>query len=66
MHSDWELYRWLRADGRFGAVVPERLGRYRVRPGSILRSHGVKLRELGWAESRDRNLQRRVRWIAER
>src|SRR5262249_44108603 len=29
-YGDWELYRRLREDGRFGAVIPERLGRYRV------------------------------------
>jgi hypothetical protein len=65
MHSDWELYRWLRHDGRFGAVIPERLARYRLRPGSLLRTYGERLRDWGWAESRDRNSQRRVRWIAE-
>jgi glycosyltransferase involved in cell wall biosynthesis len=65
MHSDWELYRWLRADGRFGAVIPARLARYRVRPGSLLRGHGEELRNRGWAESRDRNRTRRMQWLAD-
>jgi glycosyltransferase involved in cell wall biosynthesis len=66
MHSDWELYRWLRQDGWFGAVIPECMARYRIRAGSLLRGHGEKLLELGWAESRDRNLRRRMQWIAGR
>lgn len=38
MTVDWELYRTLRDDGRYGAVIPELLGRYRVRSGSISRA----------------------------
>jgi glycosyltransferase involved in cell wall biosynthesis len=64
MHSDWELYRWLRQEGRFGAVVPERLARYRIVPNSLLRGHGAELQERGWMESVGRNRSRRVRWIA--
>ncbi|HEX6667051.1 MAG TPA: glycosyltransferase [Solirubrobacterales bacterium] len=64
MHADWELYRWLRQEGRFGAVIPERLARYRIRPESLLRGHGEELLEWGWNESRNRNYARRVRWIA--
>jgi hypothetical protein len=63
MHSDWELYRWLRQERRFGLVLPECLARYRVRPRSLLRGHGEGLRDYGWDESRDRNRQRRVQWI---
>jgi len=37
-NGDWEFYRRLREDGRFGAVIPERLARYRVVPGSLQRS----------------------------
>jgi glycosyltransferase involved in cell wall biosynthesis len=33
--GSWELYRLLRDDGRYGAVIPELLGRYRVRSSSI-------------------------------
>lgn len=66
MHSDWELYRWLRKDGRYGTVIPERLARYRVLPDSLLRAHSGPLQEYGWDESRTRNRQRRMRWIADR
>jgi glycosyltransferase involved in cell wall biosynthesis len=64
MHADWELYRWLRAEGRFGVVVPELLARYRVRPGSLLQAHGEQIQERGWRAGQDRNRQRRVRWVA--
>lgn len=64
MHSDWELYRWLRQEGRFGAVLPSRLGRYRILPESLLRAHGEEIQDYGWNESRDRNLQRGMRWTA--
>lgn len=66
MHSDWELYRWLRQDGRYGTVIPERLARYRVLPTSLLRAHSEELQKYGWNESRDRNRQRRMQWIADR
>lgn len=66
MHSDWELYRWLRRDGRFGVVLPECLAHYRVRARSLLRGHGIELQDWGWNESRDRNRQRSTRWIAAR
>jgi glycogen synthase len=36
--SDWEFYRRLREDRRFGVVLPECLARYRVVPDSVLRS----------------------------
>ncbi len=65
MHSDWELYRWLRQEGRYGTVIPERLARYRMRPSSLLRAHGEKLQSYGWNESRARNRQRRMGWIAD-
>ncbi len=64
MHGDWELYRWLRQEGRFGAVIPERLARYRVRADSLLREHSKELQGLGWNEARTRNRRRRMRWIA--
>ncbi len=64
MHSDWELYRWLRREGQLGTIIPERLARYRVLSTSLLRAHGEGLREWGWGESRDRNRARRTRWIA--
>jgi glycogen(starch) synthase len=64
MHSDWEFYRWLRREGRFGLVLPEVLARYRIREQSLLRGHSEKLQDWGWNESRDRNRQRGMQWVA--
>jgi glycogen synthase len=33
--ADWEFYRRLREDGRFGAVIPALEANYRMRPGSV-------------------------------
>jgi glycosyltransferase involved in cell wall biosynthesis len=63
MQSDWELYRELRAAGRFGVVVPERLARYRVLPESLSRAYGERLQQHGWDEARARGLLRRTRWV---
>lgn len=65
MHSDWELYRWLRAAGHFGAVIPERLARYRVLPDSIMRGYSDKLQGRSWKESEERIGLHAVRWTAE-
>lgn len=65
MHSDWELYRWLRSSGRFGAVIPERLARYRVLPDSIMRGYSDKLQDRSWKESEERIGLHAVRWTAE-
>jgi glycosyltransferase involved in cell wall biosynthesis len=65
MQSDWELYRRLREDGKFGAVIPERLGRYRVRGGSITQSHSERIHTLGWEEARMRRALHSTRWVAD-
>jgi glycosyltransferase involved in cell wall biosynthesis len=65
MHSDWELYRWLRSSGRFGAVIPERLARYRVLPDSIMRGYSDELQDRSWKESEERIGLHAVRWTAE-
>ncbi len=39
--EDWFLYRQLHKSGWFGEVIPERLFRYRVREGSMLKADGV-------------------------
>lgn len=65
MHSDWELYRWLRAGGRFGAVIPERLARYRVLPNSLMRGYSAELQDRSWRESEERIDLHAVRWTAE-
>lgn len=65
MQSDWELYRQLRQDGVFGAVIPAPLARYRIHPGSLMRSHEEELHRRSWDEARVRRGLRGVRWTAE-
>jgi glycosyltransferase involved in cell wall biosynthesis len=65
MQSDWELYRRLREDGRFGAVIPERLGRYRVRDGSLTKSYSEAIHALSWEEARMRRVLHSTRWVAD-
>lgn len=60
MTVDWELYRTLRDDGRYGAVMPELLGRYRVRPGSISRSFPPGTHDHAWGESLSRRRLRKL------
>ena len=38
--ADWELYRRLREDGRFGAVMPALEANYRMRPGVAVEPRG--------------------------
>lgn len=57
-YEDWSFYRRLARLGMRGRVVPERLVRYRVRPGSLLRAVGLPnherlLMELRSADQRD-------------
>jgi hypothetical protein len=65
MHSDWELYRWMRRNGNFGAVIPERLARYRVLPDSLMRGYSDELQRRSWQESEERIGAHAVRWTAE-
>lgn len=53
MQGDWLLYRRLREAGAYGAVIPEQLVRYRVRPQSVLREHDEHLHRRTWAEGSD-------------
>lgn len=64
MASDWELYRTLREDGRFGAVIPEYLARYRVVSESLSKSHDEWIHTRSWNESRARLRLRPTRWTA--
>jgi glycosyltransferase involved in cell wall biosynthesis len=64
MHSDWQLYRWMRERGAYGAVVPECLGRYRVLQTSLMRAYPQHLQSRSWNESRERALLRATRWTA--
>ena len=65
MQSDWELYRHLREGGRFGAVIPELLARYRVHPDSLSRAYALALHQRTWGEARTRRRKRSTRWTAE-
>lgn len=65
IQSDWELYRWLREDGRFGAVIPDWLVRYRVLEESVMRSQQAQAHARSWGEARDRMQLRRTRWTAD-
>jgi glycogen(starch) synthase len=65
IHSDWQLYRRLRARGRYGAVIPEPLCRYRVHAGSLLRTHAGELHLRNWEEARDWQQLDETRWTAE-
>lgn len=65
MQSDRELYRHLREDGRFGAVIPELLARHRVRPDALSTVNPLSLHERTWDEARTRRKKRAIRWTAE-
>jgi glycosyltransferase involved in cell wall biosynthesis len=56
--ADWELYRRLREDGRFGAVIPALEGNYRVRPDSLSRLALGDLHALSWDEALSRRRRR--------
>jgi len=58
MAGDWELYRTLRDAGCYGAVIPELLGRYRVRPKSISRAFAAGVHDRAWDEALSRRRMR--------
>lgn len=62
--SDWALYRVLKDDGRFGAVIPERLARYRVRADSLSRGTAPASHTRAWEEVLSLRLARKVQWMA--
>jgi glycogen synthase len=53
IQGDWLTYRSLRERGEYGAVIPERLVRYRVHSDSNLRSSDQRLHARSWEEGRD-------------
>ncbi|HYH54454.1 MAG TPA: glycosyltransferase [Solirubrobacterales bacterium] len=65
MHSDWQLYRSLRRGGAYGAVIPERLARYRVLEDSLIRAHPQELQDHSWRESGEQMVLAETRWTAE-
>lgn len=66
MQGDWLLYRRLRALEEYGAVIPERLVRYRVLPQSLLRGLDEELHARAWAEGKDWRKLAAVRWTGQR
>jgi glycogen synthase len=59
---DWEFYRRLREDGRFGAVLPALEANYRLRSGSISRLGTADLHAISWDQALSR---RRLRAVGE-
>lgn len=64
MYSDWELYRRLHRDGRFGTVIPEYLARYRFVPDSVSRGSDETAIERSVAAARDRLRATATHWGA--
>lgn len=64
MAADWALYRVLRDDGRFGAVIPEFLAHYRVREDSLSKDVAAASHTLSWDEVSAARRARRVQWTA--
>jgi glycosyltransferase involved in cell wall biosynthesis len=58
--ADWEFYRRLREDGRFGAVIPFPEANYRVRPDSLSRLGVGDRHAFSWNEALSR---RRLRML---
>lgn len=52
--ADWELYRRLREDGRYGMVIPALLGNYRLRGASLSRQMVGPLHSQAWDEALSR------------
>jgi glycogen synthase len=65
MMADWELYRVLRDDERYGAVIPELLAHYRVRDESMSRIFFGGLHAHAWDESLSRRRARKRQWVAD-
>ena len=59
--ADWEFYRRLREDGRFGAVIPALMANYRVRPESVSHSATGDLHAFSWDETLSRRRLRKLR-----
>lgn len=61
---DWEFYRRLREDGRFGAVIPALVANYRVRPDSLSQESAAgDLHALAWDEALSRRRMRALRRV---
>jgi glycogen(starch) synthase len=65
-YEDWLLYYDLQRAGHHGAVIPERLLQYRVRPDSMMRTDGKPMTQLIFDEIRAHVLENEVQWVARR
>ena len=63
-YEDWFLYRELHHAGHHGAIVPERLFRYRVREASMVRTDGLMRTPLLVDEMRALLRERGMTWLA--
>ncbi|WP_320670275.1 glycosyltransferase [Patulibacter defluvii] len=63
-YEDWLLFQEMADRGWWGAIVPERLFRYRIRERSMIREIGAPLLERLLGELRARREERRMRWTA--
>jgi glycosyltransferase involved in cell wall biosynthesis len=64
-YEDWFLYLELREAGHLGAVIPERLFRYRVREDSMMREIGDPLLKRLYGEMLAHERERSHRWTGE-
>lgn len=62
--EDWFLYRELHRAGLYGHVIPERLVRYRVRRGSMIRAIGIPEFERFMGEMRAHEREQEVEWTS--
>jgi glycosyltransferase involved in cell wall biosynthesis len=60
--GDWAFYRCLRDDGRFGAVIPELLANYMVRPTSLSRTYSDAGHSVAWDEALSRRRAAKLEW----
>ena len=63
-YEDWELYWAMHEAGLYGAVIPERLFRYRVRDESMMRIVGSPATELIYDEIKAHIRERTMSWTA--
>jgi glycosyltransferase involved in cell wall biosynthesis len=61
--GDWEFYRRLRDDRRYGTVIPELLANYRVRRDSLSRVHSASDHAVVWEEARSRRRAALLEWV---
>jgi glycogen synthase len=63
LSGDWEFYRQLRDNGRYGSVIPELLANYRVRGDSLSRVFSDSGHGVAWEEARSRRRAALLEWV---